>query len=85
MKYSNIKLYKTTYCADCRLADSFFKQNGITVNETVNIDENIEAANLVVSINNGHRSVPTIVINTEENKQIILVEPSWSDLTELFK
>lgn len=67
------------------MAAQFFEENNINISETINIDEDEYAAAEVISINNGYRSVPTIVIQSEDDKQIILVEPSWQELTETFK
>ncbi|MEO6728494.1 MAG: glutaredoxin family protein [Candidatus Dojkabacteria bacterium] len=85
MKYKSIKVYKSTFCRDCFMAAQFFEENNINISETINIDEDEYAAAEVISINNGYRSVPTIVIQSEDDKQIILVEPSWQELTETFK
>jgi len=84
MKYKSITLYKSTFCGDCYLADRFFKENNILINQTINIDEDANAATEVLRINNGYRSVPTIIIESED-KNIVLVEPSWEELTETFK
>ncbi|MFS8130563.1 MAG: glutaredoxin family protein [Candidatus Dojkabacteria bacterium] len=85
MKYKSIKLYKTTFCGDCFLADRFFAENNIIVNETINIDEDVNAAAIVLEINGGYRSVPIIIIDRQDDTQEILVEPSWKQLEEAFK
>jgi glutaredoxin len=59
---ASITLYGTTWCADCRRAETFLKERGIAFQE-VNIDENPDAESLVLKANNGKRKVPTIEIN----------------------
>jgi glutaredoxin len=54
-----ITLYCTTWCADCRYAKTFLKERGIAFQE-INIDEDPDAEDLVLKVNNGRRKVPTI-------------------------
>ena len=54
-------MYGTTWCGDCRRAKQFLKERGVAFSE-VNIDEDPEAEDLVLSVNNGRRKVPTIKI-----------------------
>jgi len=56
-----ITMYGTTWCGDCRRAKQFLKERGVAFSE-VNIDEDPEAEDLVLSVNNGRRKVPTIKI-----------------------
>lgn len=68
-------MYTTESCADCRRTKAFFDANGI---EYINIglEGNDDATKFVISINNGFRSVPTIVFPDGT----ILVEPTWEEL-----
>ena len=75
MEPSKITMYGTTWCGDCRRAKFFFDQNDIDY-EWVDIDQDAEAARLVSEINNGYRSVPTIVFEDGT----ILVEPTNAEL-----
>jgi len=84
MKYKSIKIYKSTFCGDCFLADRFFEENNIKIQETINIDEDENAASIVQTINGGNKSVPTIIIESYDNTSIVLVEPSWQELQETF-
>ena len=54
-----ITMYSTTWCGDCRRAKTFLKERGIAFQE-VNIDEDPDAEDLVLKVNNGSRKVPTI-------------------------
>jgi mycoredoxin len=80
---SKITMYKTDWCSDCIRADHFFEEYNI-IPESINIDDNETAALEVIKINNGNRSVPTIVIEFEKNDNMILVEPSRDTLENTF-
>jgi mycoredoxin len=71
----SITLYSTTWCGDCRRAKRVFADFGVPYAE-VNIDEDEDAAALVQQLNNGMRSVPTIVFPDGG----VLVEPSSAAL-----
>ncbi len=61
---SEVKIYTTTWCPDCRMAKRFLDQRGIAYEE-INIEETPGAAELVMSINHGKRKVPTFVVGAE--------------------
>lgn len=56
-----ITMYTTEWCSDCRRAKSFMKERGVAFRE-VNIEDDPEAAELVIKVNNGKRKVPTLEI-----------------------
>jgi mycoredoxin len=56
-----ITLYSTSWCADCRRAKQFMKDRGVKFVE-VNIDEDVDAEDLVLQVNEGRRKVPTIKV-----------------------
>jgi glutaredoxin len=56
-----ITLYGTAWCVDCRRAKQFFKDRGVNFVE-VNIDEDVDAEDLVLEVNEGRRKVPTIKV-----------------------
>lgn len=64
-------MYSTTWCGDCRRAKRVFADFGVPYRE-VNIEDDEDAAELVQTLNNGLRSVPTIVFPDGS----VLVEPS---------
>jgi mycoredoxin len=74
-----IKMYATTWCVDCRMARRWFDNHNIPY-EYINIEENEQAAEFVVRINKGARSVPTIVFPDGS----ILVEPNARQLAAKF-
>lgn len=54
-----ITVYTTSWCGDCRRAKRFLKERGIEFRE-VNIDEDVDAEDLILRVNDGRRKVPTI-------------------------
>lgn len=58
-----ITIYTTTWCGDCVAAKAYFDAHGYSYAE-VNIEEDEAAMRLVVDLNDGRRSVPTVVFGT---------------------
>jgi mycoredoxin len=56
-----ITMYSTTWCVDCRRAKQFLRDRGVNFVE-VNIDEDVDAEDLVFEVNDGRRKVPTIKV-----------------------
>jgi mycoredoxin len=59
---SEITVYSTSWCCDCRRAKQFLRERGIAFKE-VNIDDKPEAEELILRANNGLRKVPTLEID----------------------
>ncbi len=59
---TNIKMYTTTWCSDCRRAKQFLKEHNILYEE-INIEEHEGAAEYVMKINDGKRKVPTFEVD----------------------
>lgn len=74
-----ITMYATTWCGDCRMAKRWFDSHGIAY-DYINIEEDDNAAEIVMKVNNGARSVPTIVFPDGS----VLVEPSARELAAKF-
>ena len=72
-----IVVYSTTWCSDCKRAKRFFGEQRIPY-LNIDIDENPEYVEVVEKINDGKRSVPTIVFPDGS----VLVEPSNAELAE---
>jgi mycoredoxin len=68
-------MYTTTWCGDCRRAKRIFTDLGVPYRE-VNIEHDDTAAAIVLRVNGGMRSVPTIIFADGT----VLVEPSSSAL-----
>jgi len=74
-----IRVYGTDWCFDCRRAKRFFSENNIPF-QWINIDQDKEGERIVLGVNRGMRSVPTIIFPDGS----ILVEPSRAELSSKF-
>lgn len=70
-----IVMYSTTWCPDCRRAKAWFDEHNI-VYQDINIEEDEKAVELVQKINNGRKTIPTIIFPDGD----ILVEPTNNEL-----
>ncbi len=59
---NEITIYSTSWCGDCRRAKQFLKERGISFHE-INVDEDPDAEDLVLRVNNGRRKVPTLEVD----------------------
>jgi mycoredoxin len=76
---SQIVMYATQYCSDCMRAKKFLESNNIP-HLQVGLEGNSDATEFVIKVNNGYRSVPTIVFPDGT----VLVEPDWEELKAKF-
>ncbi len=76
---SQIVMYTTRFCPDCMRARKFFEANNIPYLH-VGLEGNPQATEFVVQVNNGSRSVPTIIFPDGS----MLVEPGWEELKQKF-
>ncbi|MCU0490993.1 MAG: mycoredoxin [Chloroflexaceae bacterium] len=74
---SQITVYGTSWCPDCRRALRVLDEQKATY-RYVNIEEDEAAAEYVMQVNQGNRSVPTIVFPDGS----ILVEPANAELKQ---
>lgn len=74
---SQIMMYSTPWCGDCRRARRVFADAQVSYQE-VHIDEDPQAVAFVQLINRGNRSVPTIVFPDGST----MTEPSNAALAE---
>lgn len=72
-----IQFYGASWCGDCFRSKAFLDSKDIQY-EYIDIDRNPEAAEYVEKINNGQRSIPTIIFPDGSK----LVEPSNQELGE---
>jgi len=68
-------MYITPWCGNCRRARRWFDAHGISY-DTINIEKDEQATAYVLQVNNGMRSVPTIVFPDGS----VLFEPSAREL-----
>jgi mycoredoxin len=72
---NEITLYGTSWCGDCRIARFVLDKFGVNYLD-VDIDVEPEAGAKVIELNNGNRSVPTILFPDGS----VLVEPGRKEL-----
>ncbi|MBV9020366.1 MAG: FAD-dependent oxidoreductase [Ktedonobacteraceae bacterium] len=75
MAYSNIKLYGTDWCSDCKRSKKFLGEQRIRY-DYINIEENLEGQEFVKKVQNGGLSIPTIVFEDGS----LLIEPTNAQL-----
>jgi mycoredoxin len=56
-----IRVYSTRWCPDCRWTKQFLRERGIAFEE-INVDEDPDAEDLVLRVNEGRRKVPTLEV-----------------------
>ncbi len=74
-----VVVYVTSWCGACRTTLRFLDENAIAY-VAVDIDEDEAAAERVMALNRGNRSVPTIMVDGEH----ALTEPMQRELREVF-
>ncbi|HZS78998.1 MAG TPA: FAD-dependent oxidoreductase [Ktedonobacteraceae bacterium] len=75
MSQSNIKLYGTEWCSDCKRSKRFLGEQRIRY-EFINIEENPEGQAFVQKVQNGGLTIPTIVFDDGS----LLIEPTNAEL-----
>lgn len=81
-----IRMYSTTWCADCRAAKRFLKSRDISFEE-VDIDEDELSARKVIGWSGGRRVIPTFEISCDESSAspVILHNPRIQQLAEALR
>jgi mycoredoxin len=72
-----IVVYGTTWCGDCFRTRRFLDKNAVKY-RWINIDEDKSGEQLVLKLNRGMRSVPTIIFGDGS----VLVEPGTPTLAQ---
>ncbi len=75
MSHTNIKLYGTDWCSDCKRSKRFLGEQRVHY-EYVNIEENMEGQAFVKELQKGGLTIPTIVFEDSS----VLIEPSNAEL-----
>jgi len=75
MSHTNIKLYGTNWCSDCKRSKKFLGEQRVHY-EFINIEEDNEGQDFVQKLQNGGLTIPTIVFEDGS----ILIEPSNAEL-----
>ncbi len=71
----SIIVYATNWCPDCIRSRNFLRKHDVAF-KWVNIDKDKDAERYVLEVNNGNRSVPTILFEDGT----FLVEPTNAEL-----
>ena len=72
---SSITMYGADWCGDCRRSKRFLDDNKVSYNY-VDVEVDLSAADKVIEINGGAKSIPVIVFEDGTH----LTEPSDNDL-----
>jgi mycoredoxin len=56
-----IRIYTTSWCPDCWRTKQFLRERGIPY-EDINVDEDPDAEELILRVNEGRRKVPTLEV-----------------------
>lgn len=75
MSHTNIKLYGTNWCSDCKRSKKFLGEQRVHY-EYINIEEDMEGQAFVQKVQNGGLTIPTIVFEDGS----LLIEPSNAEL-----
>ena len=75
----DVLLYINAWCGDCHRAVRFLDEHKIPY-RTIDLDDHPEAADIVTTLNQGSRSVPTILVNGQH----VATEPSRAELAAIF-
>jgi mycoredoxin len=77
---SKVTLYGVSWCGDCRRARRVFREADMPY-EDIDVDADDQAEAFIIQLNNGKRSVPTIIFPDGS----VMVEPSDEALTARLK
>jgi mycoredoxin len=76
---AQITMYSTPWCGYCKRLKSQLSREGITFDE-VDIEQQPEAADYVMKVNNGNQTVPTVVVVAPGGKQTVMTNPSLAQV-----
>ena len=77
MSHTNIKMYGTVWCSDCKRSKKFFGEQRVHY-DFIDIDEEPAGLKIVEELNEGKQIIPTIVFDDGST----LVEPSNAELAK---
>ena len=81
----SVTMYSTTWCGYCRRLKSQLDREGIAYSE-INIELDPESAKFVESVNNGNRTVPTVVVNpVDGGEPAVMTNPSLAQVKAALK
>ncbi|HUF52305.1 MAG TPA: glutaredoxin domain-containing protein [Dehalococcoidia bacterium] len=74
MTHTNIKMYGTVWCSDCKRTKKFFGERRVHY-DFIDIDQDPEGLKIVEKVNEGKQIIPVLVFDDGST----LVEPSNAD------
>ncbi len=77
MSHTNIKMYGTVWCSDCKRSKKFFGEQRVHY-DFIDIDEDPAGLKIVEELNKGKQIIPTILFDDGST----LVEPSNAELAK---
>jgi thioredoxin reductase (NADPH) len=75
MIHTNIKLYGTNWCSDCKRSKKFLGEQRVHY-EFIDIEEDVEGQTFVQKVQNGGMTIPTIVFDDGS----VLIEPTNAEM-----
>ncbi|GGL09934.1 mycoredoxin [Planomonospora parontospora] len=76
-----LTVYTTTWCGPCKRLKAQLTREGIAYQE-IDIERNPDAAEFVMSVNNGNQTVPTVVVESPAGR-VALTNPSVIEVKRL--
>ena len=76
---AQITMYSTPWCGYCKRLKSQMNREGISFEE-VDIEQQPDAADYVMSVNGGNQTVPTVVVLSASGKQSVMTNPSLAQV-----
>ena len=79
MSAPQITMYSTPWCGYCRRLKSQMDREGISFAE-VDIEQQPDAADYVMSVNGGNQTVPTVVVLGAGGQKTVMTNPSLAQV-----
>ena len=80
--YKSIKIYSTTWCADCIRLKAFLESKNIPY-ELFDIEKEPQYVELVQKLNNGSNTVPTVVVTMQDDSEKVTAEPTNEQMAQI--
>jgi mycoredoxin len=78
-----LTVYSTTWCGPCKRLKAQLTREGISFVD-IDVERDPSAAEFVMSVNDGNRTVPTVVIDTPDGR-VVRTNPSVMEVKLLLE
>ncbi|HEX4816494.1 MAG TPA: mycoredoxin [Nonomuraea sp.] len=78
-----LTVYSTTWCGPCKRLKAQLAREGISFVE-IDVERDPSAAEFVMSVNDGNRTVPTVAIDTPDGR-VVRTNPSVTEVKLLLE